>query len=167
MLLERVLEWTGIMSATMAGSAGSTATTAEAMLHARVVTLDNGLRVIIRELHTAPLVSVWCWYKVGSKDERPGLTGVSHWCEHMNFKWTKNIPRDQVKGIINRFGGFWNGYTWIDQTTYMEMATTDALDKMLFVEAERMANCLYDPSDVDSERTVVTVAGPYEGAPDA
>ena len=72
-------------------------------MHARVGPLDNGLRVIVRELHTAPLVSVWCWYKVGSKDERPGLTGVSHWCEHMNFKGTKNIPRDQVKGIIGPF----------------------------------------------------------------
>jgi len=117
--------------------------------------LDNGLRVLIREVHTAPLVSVWCWYKVGSKDERPGLTGVSHWCEHMNFKGTTNIPREEVTGAIDRFGGFWNGYTWIDQTTYMETATTDALDKMLFIESERMERCLYDPVDVDSERTVI------------
>ena len=64
----------------------------------RETTLDNGLKVIVREEHTAPLASVWCWYKVGSKDERPGLTGVSHWVEHMNFKGTANIPRDQVKG---------------------------------------------------------------------
>lgn len=74
----------------------------------------------------------------------------------MNFKGTKNIPREQVKAIIDRFGGFWNGYTWIDQTTYMETATTDALDKMLFIEAERMGSCLYDPADVDSECTVIT-----------
>ena len=143
------------MSAIMSGPSGSTVTTAESRLHARTAVMDNGLRVIVRELHTAPLVSVWCWYKVGSKDERPGLTGVSHWCEHMNFKGTRNIPREQVKGIIDRFGGFWNGYTWIDQTTYMETATTDALDKMLFIEAERMGSCLYDPADVDSERTVI------------
>ena len=74
-------------------------------------------------MHTAPLASVWCWYKVGSKDETRGLTGVSHWVEHMNFKGTTNIPRDQVKGIIEQFGGSWNGYTWIDQTTYLETAT--------------------------------------------
>src|SRR5258706_5387621 len=121
----------------------------------RRTTLDNGLTVLIQEEHTAPLASVWCWYRVGSKDERPGLTGVSHWCEHMNFKGTTNIPRDQVKGIIEQFGGSWNGYTWIDQTTYLETASKDALDRMLFIEAERMANGLYHPDDCESERTVI------------
>jgi len=124
-------------------------------LPVRQVMLDNGLTVLVQEMHTAPLASVWCWYKVGSKDERPGLTGVSHWVEHMNFKGTTNIPRDQVKGIIEQFGGSWNGYTWIDQTTYLETATRDALDRMLFIEAERMANGLFDPADCESERTVI------------
>ena len=117
--------------------------------------LDNGLTVLVQEVHTAPLASVWCWYKVGSKNEVNGLTGVSHWVEHMNFKGTTNIPRDQVKGIIEKYGGSWNGYTWIDQTTYMETASTEGLDRMLFIEAERMANCLYDPADCESERTVI------------
>jgi len=121
----------------------------------RDTTLANGLTVLIREEHTAPLASVWCWYKVGSRDEPPGLTGVSHWVEHMNFKGTTNIPRDQVKGIIEQFGGSWNGYTWIDQTTYFETATSDALDRMLFIESERMVNCLYHPDDCESERTVI------------
>ena len=117
--------------------------------------LDNGLRVLIQEMHSAPLASVWCWYRVGSKDETTGQTGVSHWVEHMNFKGTTNIPRDKIKGIIEQFGGYWNGYTWIDQTTYTETATRDALDRMLFIEAERMANCLYEPVDCESERTVI------------
>lgn len=121
----------------------------------RETILDNGLKVLIQEVDTAPLASVWCWYRVGSKDEAPGLTGVSHWCEHMNFKGTRNIPRDQVKGIIEKFGGSWNGYTWIDQTTYLETASKDALDRMLFIEAERMDGCLYDPADCESERTVI------------
>ncbi len=121
----------------------------------RSTRLDNGLHVLIQEEHTAPLASVWCWYKVGSKDERPGLTGVSHWCEHMNFKGTARIPREEVKGIIEQFGGSWNGYTWIDQTTYLETATRDALDRMLFIESERMASCLYHPDDCESERTVI------------
>ena len=121
----------------------------------RTVTLDNGLKVLVQEEHTAPLASVWCWYRVGSKDERPGLTGVSHWVEHMNFKGTTHIPRDQVKGIIEQFGGSWNGYTWIDQTAYLETATRDALDRMLFIESERMARCLYHPDDCESERTVI------------
>ena len=123
------------------------------MVHEQV--LDNGLKVLVQEVHTAPLASVWCWYKVGSKDEGPGITGVSHWVEHMNFKGTTNIPRDQVKGIIEQFGGSWNGYTWIDQTTYLETATKDALERMLFIESERMASCLYHPDDCESERTVI------------
>jgi zinc protease len=118
-------------------------------------TLDNGLKVLVHDVHTAPLVSVWCWYRVGSRDEVPGRTGVSHWVEHMNFKGTTNIPRDQMKGIVERFGGMWNGYTWIDQTTYLETASRDALDQMLFIEAERMSNGLYDPSEIESERTVI------------
>jgi zinc protease len=117
--------------------------------------LENGLKVVVEEVHTAPLASVWCWYKVGSKDEVTGLTGVSHWVEHMNFKGTTNIPKEQIKGIIEKFGGSWNGYTWIDQTTYMETASTAGLDRMLFIEAERMANCIYDPEDCESERTVI------------
>jgi zinc protease len=117
--------------------------------------LDNGLTLVVQEERTAPLASIWCWYRVGSKDEGPGLTGASHWVEHMNFKGTTNIPREQVKGIIEQFGGTWNGYTWIDETTYLETATRDALDRMLFIEAERMARCVYDPADCESERTVI------------
>ena len=121
----------------------------------RTAFLDNGLKVLIQELHTAPLVSVWCWYRVGSGDELPGQTGVSHWVEHMNFKGTTNIPRDDMKGIVERFGGTWNGYTWIDQTTYLETAGKDALDTLLFIEAERMARGLYEPQECESERTVI------------
>ncbi len=82
------------------------------------VTLDNGLRVVVQPLHSAPLVSVWCWYHVGSKNEVAGLTGASHFVEHMNFKGTPNISREDLKVWIERAGGSWNGYTWIDQTTY-------------------------------------------------
>ena len=121
----------------------------------RTETLSNGLQILVQEVHTAPLVSVWCWYRVGSRDEGPGQTGVSHWVEHMNFKGTTNIPRDQMKGIVERFGGMWNGYTWIDQTTYLETAGREALDQMLFIEAERMNNSLYDPDECESERTVI------------
>jgi zinc protease len=121
----------------------------------RHTVLDNGLKVLVQEVHVAPLASVWCWYRVGSKDESTGITGVSHWVEHMNFKGTTNIPREQIKGIIEKFGGSWNGYTWIDQTTYMETASTAGLDRMLFIESERMANCIYEPGDCESERTVI------------
>jgi zinc protease len=73
----------------------------------------------------------------------------------MNFKGTVNIPREQMKGIVERFGGMWNGYTWIDQTTYLETAGRAAIDQMLFIEAERMAYGLYEPAECESERTVI------------
>ena len=121
----------------------------------RETQLDNGLKVLVQSVHTAPLVSVWCWYRVGSRDEVPGRTGVSHWVEHMNFKGTARIPREDMKGIVERFGGMWNGYTWIDQTTYLETAGPEALDQMLFIESERMSSGLYEPADCESERTVI------------
>jgi zinc protease len=136
------------MAGTVEEQAGSASTVQEHVL-------DNGLRVLIQEVHTAPLATVWGWYRVGSKDEGPGVTGVSHWVEHMNFRGSTNIPRDKVKGIIEQYGGYWNGYTWIDQTTYTETATRDALDHMLFIESERMGSCLYDPADCEAERTII------------
>jgi zinc protease len=135
----------------MLSSAGALPT----QLALRSVQLDNGLTVLVKEVHTAPLVSVWSWYGVGSRDEGIGLTGASHWVEHMNFKGTVNIPREDMKGIVERFGGMWNGYTWIDQTTYLETASRDALDQMLFIEAERMNGSLFDVEECESERTVI------------
>jgi zinc protease len=117
--------------------------------------LDNGLKLLVQEVRTAPLVSVWCWYGVGSGDEATGQSGISHWVEHMNFRGTANIPGERMKGIVERFGGMWNGYTWIDQTTYLETAGKAALDQMLFIEAERMSHSLFDAKDFESERTVV------------
>jgi zinc protease len=73
----------------------------------------------------------------------------------MNFKGTRNIPAAQMKGIIERHGGSWNGYTWIDQTTYLATAATRALPDILDVEAERMEHGLYDPVECESERTVI------------
>ena len=121
----------------------------------REAILDNGLKILVKEIHTAPLVSVWCWYRVGSGDEAPGLTGISHWVEHMNFKGTEQIPRDRMKGIVEKFGGMWNGYTWVDQTTYLETAASAALDQMLFIEAQRMSKSLFEPEECEAERTVV------------
>jgi len=117
--------------------------------------LKNGLRVLLRPARFAPLVSVWAWYHVGSKNESPGLTGASHWVEHMNFKGTANIPKREIKGLIERQGGFWNGYTFVDQTTYMETLRREGLETALRLEAERMGGSLFDPDEVASERTVI------------
>ena len=117
--------------------------------------LPNGLTVLLREMRQAPVVSVWCWYRVGSRDERPGITGISHWVEHMNFKGTKTIPKKDITRLIELAGGTWNGYTWLDVTTYLETVQSDALEAMLRLEASRMSECLYSKMEVDRERTVV------------
>jgi len=121
----------------------------------RIAHLDNGLRVIVQPSHASRLISLGAWYRVGSGDERPGQTGISHWVEHMNFKGTAKLSREDMTDIVERHGGFWNGYTWIDQTTYVSTAHRDALDDLLLLESERMSACLYDPADCESERTVI------------
>jgi zinc protease len=119
------------------------------------VRLDNGLTVLLREARAVPLVSVWCWYRVGSKDERPGITGISHWVEHMNFKGTRRIPKSELTRQVELAGGTWNGYTWLDVTTYLETVRSDALEAMLRLEASRMTECTYPSVEIERERTVV------------
>ncbi|MEX2272052.1 MAG: pitrilysin family protein [Vicinamibacterales bacterium] len=121
----------------------------------RLSQLDNGLTVIIQPSHASRLISVWAWYRVGSGDERAGQTGISHWVEHMNFKGTARLSREEMTGIVERHGGFWNGYTWVDQTTYVSTAHRDALDDLLLLESERMSACRYDADECESERTVI------------
>jgi zinc protease len=119
------------------------------------ITLDNGLEVLLKEIHTAPLISSWVWYRIGSKDEPTGRTGISHWCEHMQFKGTPQFPASILDKAISREGGVWNAFTYIDWTTYFETMPADKIDLALRLEADRMVNCLYDPKELESERTVV------------
>jgi len=67
--------------------------------------LDNGLTVLIKEMHHAPVATFWVWYRVGSRNERPGITGISHWVEHMMFKGTEKFPRGTLDRIVSREGG--------------------------------------------------------------
>ena len=117
--------------------------------------LDNGLLVLLKEIHTAPLISSWIWYRVGSKDESTGLTGVSHWVEHMQFKGTPKHPSIEMDKAISREGGMWNAFTSMDWTTFLETLPSDKINLALSLEADRMVNSIYDPSEVESERTVI------------
>jgi zinc protease len=119
------------------------------------LTLKNGLEVRLKEIHTAPLISSWVWYRIGSKDEPTGKTGISHWCEHMQFKGTPQFPASLLDKAISREGGVWNAFTFIDWTTYFETMPVDKIDLALRLESDRMVNCLYDPKELESERTVV------------
>ncbi len=117
--------------------------------------LPNGLKILLKEIHTAPIVSSWAWYRVGSKDEASGHTGLSHWVEHMQFKGTPQFPASVLDKAISRDGGVWNAFTYLDWTTYFETMPADKIDLALRLEADRMVNGLYDPKEVVSERTVV------------
>ena len=121
----------------------------------RVVILDNGLKVLLKEIHTAPLISSWIWYRVGSRDEPTGRTGISHWVEHMQFKGTPKFPARVLDRAISRDGGIWNAFTYFDWTTYLETMPADKIDLGLGLEADRMVNSLFDPEEVASERTVI------------
>lgn len=119
------------------------------------VVLDNGLTVILRENHNAPVSTFWTWYRVGSRHERSGITGISHWVEHMLFKGTKTFPKATVDRLVSRVGGLWNGMTWLDFTTYFETLPADQIDLALRIESDRMRNALFVPREVESERTVI------------
>jgi zinc protease len=119
------------------------------------LTLSNGLLVLLKEVHTAPIISHWIWYRVGSRDEVPGITGISHWVEHMQFKGTAQFPSGMLDRAISREGGFWNALTHLDWTTYFETLPADKVDLALRLEADRMANSLFAPDDLSSERTVI------------
>jgi len=117
--------------------------------------LSNGLTVHLKEIHTAPLVSHWVWYRVGSRNELPGRSGLSHWVEHMQFKGTPVFPASMLDKAISREGGTWNAFTYLDWTAYYETLPADKIDLGLRLEADRMVNSLYDPREVESERTVI------------
>ena len=117
--------------------------------------LRNGLEIRLKEVHTAPLISFWVWYRVGSRNERPGVTGISHWVEHMQFKGTRAFPASQLDRAIARDGGFWNAFTGQDWTAYFETMPADRIDIALRLEADRMAKSLFDADEVRSERTVI------------
>ncbi len=118
-------------------------------------TLDNGLKVLIKEVHSAPVATFWVWYRVGSRNEVPGVTGISHWVEHMQFKGTPTYPASMLDKLISREGGQWNAMTYMDWTAYYEVMPKDKILLGIDLEADRMTNSLFQPDEVESERTVI------------
>ena len=118
-------------------------------------TLPNGLRVILHEDHSTPIVHLELWYHVGSKDERPGRTGFAHLFEHMMFKGSKNIEPDQHPSWLTSIGGQANATTNEDTTIYWETVPSQYLPLVLWLEADRMASLRVDESIFRNEREVV------------
>jgi zinc protease len=117
--------------------------------------LENGLKVLIQPSHHAPVVSTWIWYRVGSRNERTGTTGISHWVEHMLFKGTQRLAKGDVFRMVARHGGHNNAFTSEDFTCYFETLPAAAWELALEIEADRMVNSRFDPEEVESERTVI------------
>lgn len=117
--------------------------------------LDNGLMVLLAPVRTAPVATFWVWYRVGSRNEVPGITGVSHWVEHMMFKGTPSLKKGEIMHLVNRNGGVDNAFTWTDFTAYFETFPSDRVDLAVQIESDRMVNSLFDPEEVASERTVI------------
>ena len=118
-------------------------------------TLDNGLTVLLKEVHSAPVISWWLAYRVGSRNEPTGLTGISHWVEHMMFKGTERFPAGALDREIDRAGGQWNAFTSMDSTKYFETLPADKIGIAMEAEADRMVNALFDAEETESERTVI------------
>lgn len=117
--------------------------------------LPNGMLVLLRPTHAAPVATCWVWYRVGSRNEVPGTTGISHWVEHMLFKGTPTIGKGEMDRLVARNGGTFNGFTSYDYTAYYETLPADKIELGLQIESDRMVNALFAAEEVDSERTVI------------
>ncbi len=115
----------------------------------------NGLTLITKEVRSAPVVSFWVWYRVGARNEHMGITGISHWVEHMMFKGTPTFGKGQIMQQVAENGGTLNAFTSDDWTAYFETLPADRLDMALKIESDRIANSLFDADEVASERTVI------------
>ncbi|WP_133127524.1 M16 family metallopeptidase [Legionella nagasakiensis] len=118
-------------------------------------TLDNGLKIIVKEDHRAPVVVSMVWYNVGSADEPGGFTGISHALEHLMFKGTKKYPVGVFSKTIAALGGQENAFTNTDYTAYFEKIAASNLATSLELEADRMQNLLLDKQEFDREIKVI------------
>jgi zinc protease len=117
--------------------------------------LPNGLNVILLENHKAPLVTFQVWYRVGSRNEAWGKTGLSHMLEHMMFKGTKKIGPEEFSRIIQENGGNDNAFTSYDYTAYFENLSSDRIQVAIELESDRMQNLMLREEDFRTERMVV------------
>jgi zinc protease len=117
--------------------------------------LDNGLKLVVREDHRAPLVVTQVWYKIGSSYEPQGLTGLSHALEHMMFKGTAKVPDGEFSRIVALYGGENNAFTTDDYTAYYQVYTADKLALAMELEADRMQSLVLKPEEFAKEIQVV------------
>ncbi len=117
--------------------------------------LPNGVQVVMLEDHRAPVVTLQVWYKVGSRNERPGITGISHLLEHLMFRGTPKYGQGEFSRLVQGKGGAHNAFTADDHTVYFENVAAPHLDLLLGLEADRMANLTLDETSFSAERKIV------------
>jgi zinc protease len=135
-------------------------------------TLKNGLRVVVAPDTTAPVVTVGVYYKIGFRLEPQGRSGFAHLFEHMMFQGSENAPKMQHIKLINSSGGVLNGSTMYDVTNYYEAVPSNALERVLWLEADRMRALKVDEENLINQRDVVkeevrvnVINQPYGGFP--
>ncbi|MGA8663635.1 MAG: pitrilysin family protein [Thermoplasmata archaeon] len=117
--------------------------------------LPNGLRVLLAPIRSSPTASVWVWYRVGSKNEHPGITGASHWVEHMLFEGSPRYPKGAIDKAVVEVGGELNAFTDTDFTAYFTTVPREHLSIPLDIESDRMTRALLTDREVERERTVI------------
>jgi zinc protease len=121
----------------------------------RTQVLKNGMRVIVQEDHSIPNVAMYIFYRIGSRNERPGTTGLSHFFEHMMFNGAKKYGPKQFDEVMEAAGGSNNAYTSNDVNVYEDWFPRSALETIFDLEADRIQNLSFDPKMIASEREVV------------
>ena len=143
----------GMLSTVLPVAAADVASGADTEI--RETILPNGLKVLTKELHAAPVVTIWTWYRAGSRNERTGITGISHQVEHMMFKGTANLKPGDIDRLVALAGGRHNAFTSFDYTAYHITLPSEQLETALRIEADRMMNCALDPQELTHEKGVV------------
>ena len=121
----------------------------------RTHTLKNGMKILVQEDHSIPNVALYIFYRVGSRNERPGITGISHFFEHMMFNGAKKYGPGEFDRNMEANGGSNNAYTSENVTVYQEWFPRSALELIFDLEADRIQNLSFDPEIVESERGVI------------
>ncbi|MEQ5869935.1 insulinase family protein [Sagittula sp. NFXS13] len=132
-----------------------TAVTARAEAPVTSFELENGMQVVVIEDHRAPVVEHMVWYRAGSADEQPGVSGVAHFLEHLLFKGTEKLDPGEFSKVVAANGGSDNAFTSFDQTAYHQRVAADRLDLMMEMESDRMVNLQLGEADILTERDVI------------
>jgi zinc protease len=155
--MSRLGRWLGVLVVTeMLTVANQAAAEIPSLVdQVREATLENGLKVLVLPITKAPVVTVQVWYRVGSRNEKLGTTGLSHLLEHLMFKETNKLKPEEFSKIIQANGGELNAFTSADNTTYFETLSADRLQLVLDLEADRMTNLKLRPETTEPEKRVV------------